>query len=64
MRRQGTGAGVDAGTLVGFKINLEIVVVQGRLCGVGVGAEQGEVIREADRLQRIEGDGDLTDDNI
>ena len=54
--------------MVGFKIDLETVVVRARLRGgVGVGGvltPEGEVIRDADRLRRIEGDADVTDVNI
>ena len=51
--------------MVGFKIDLETVVVRARLRG-GVGGcggltPEGEVIRDADRLRRIEGDADVTD---
>ena len=54
--------------MVGFKIDLETVVVRARLRG-GVGGcggltPEGEVIRDADRLRRIEGDEDVTDVDI
>jgi hypothetical protein len=53
------------GAVVGFKIDLEDVVVRARLRGgFGVGgvlALEGEVIRDADRLRRIE---DVTDVDI
>ena len=66
--RRGAGAGVDTGAVVDFKIDLETVVVRARLRGgVDVGGAltpEGELIRDADRLWRIEGDEDVADVDI
>ena len=66
--RQGAGAGVDTDAVVDFKINFETIVVRARLHGgVDVGGEltpEGEVIHDADRLRRIEGDEDVMDIDI
>ena len=50
------------------KIDLETLVVRARLRGgVGIGGVvtlEGEAIRDADHLRRIEGDGDITEVDI